>query len=286
MPGDGRRWLPRILGGATRRRVIGVVLGAVLFVGFGWVLLGPLAGQMAQVPDELASLRSDWIGYLALGAVGVALLNWHLATRQRTSDAYVTGLELLGAESATRRVAGVYALERIMRDESRYHAEVVDILAAFVRESARDPDYRSGLQKRSGGKVRPEQDLQAALTVLGRRPRGRDEHDDIRLSDAYLEGANLRHGQFQGARLRRAVLTDASLENVCLRKAKLRDADLTKANLSGADLNEAELTGAHLSGTVGSNVTATQLAAAHCRPDQKCAKAPDQDLGGVAQRGG
>jgi hypothetical protein len=86
------------------------------------------------------------------------------------------------------RLGGIYALERIARDSARDHPTVIEVLAPFIREHAHDAHACTP------GRIRP--DLQAALTVLGRRT---TTHDDDRID---LNGANLRN-----AHLGRADLT-------------------------------------------------------------------------------
>jgi uncharacterized protein YjbI with pentapeptide repeats len=116
-------------------------------------------------------------------------------------------------------------------------------------------------------------DVQAALTVLGRR-KAEDEDPQLSLraldlSRAYSYGANLRYADLRESDLRRAVLAygdlsvadlrdtdlrgavliDAEFVDADLRGADLRGSDLSYADLSGADLIEADLRGADLSFT-------------------------------------
>jgi uncharacterized protein YjbI with pentapeptide repeats len=78
-------------------------------------------------------------------------------------------------------------------------------------------------------------DIQAILTVLGRRTRtsGREEDKHLDLARIALRGANLR-----GAQLERAALAEARLEGADLRGARLERANLDGAYLNGAYLKE------------------------------------------------
>jgi transcriptional regulator with XRE-family HTH domain len=130
-------------------------------------------------------------------------------------------------------LVGIQALEEIAKDSSRYHWKIMELLAAFVRNAApRKPE--EGI---------PD-DIQAALTVIGRRDPEKDPSDqkwtlnlsntDIRgaiLTEANLEGANL-----FAANLQEAKLFEANLEKAYLRQAKLQDAVLTIARLREASL--------------------------------------------------
>ena len=93
-------------------------------------------------------------------------------------------------------------------------------------------------------------DIQAALTVIGRRPDERIAHerrqrgggtgggaggaDGFRLD---LRGANLQRADLTGLDLARALLTGTRLEGANLGEARLEGANLHSANLKSADLS-------------------------------------------------
>ncbi|MEO3751755.1 pentapeptide repeat-containing protein [Streptomyces sp. B6B3] len=177
-----------------------------------------------------------------------------LTREGQVTGRYVEAIKLLGSENMTERLGGIYALERIMRDSERDHPTVVEVLAAYIRHHApappleADPDAEDTEQS-------PEEHVQAALTVLCRRPR-RDEsfrinlaHTDLRradLRDAHLEGVILRRARMEGADLRGAHLKEAALdyahlEGADLRHALLKEAILVAARFEGADLRHALL---------------------------------------------
>jgi hypothetical protein len=159
------------------------------------------------------------------------------------SERFTRAIEQLGSPALDVRRGGIYALERIARDSAADHPQVVEALSAYVRDHAAwlDPDPAEG------AKIRPPSDIQAAITVLGRRDVSRDAEDSqLRLSGVDLRGASLRAGHFEGARLRRAHLEGAHLEGVHLQGAKLRGAQFQGADLGpDADL---DLPGANLEG--------------------------------------
>jgi len=81
----------------------------------------------------------------------------------------------------------------------------------------------------------------------------REDNPDAKpdLTEATLQGANLREVNFQGvlledANLQRANLREANLQEANLRKANLKRANLTEANLKRAYLFNANLRGAFL----------------------------------------
>src|SRR4029453_1145717 len=88
-------------------------------------------------------------------------------------------------------------------------------------------------------------DLQAALTVLGRRKPPTGQPQSLDLSDSDLTAANLRD----------ADLRDARLVGTGLLAADLTDAQLQGANLFGARLWRASLCGAQLQRQASSMLT-------------------------------
>ena len=143
------------------------------------------------------------------------------------------GSEHLASDKIVMRLGGIYALEGVMNTSEQYHRPVLEALCAFVRESTIG---------KTVPKDKPTSDVQAALTVIGRRIKGPGAVD---LANVSIPGANLdSHADLIGANLSGPDLSGASLGN-----ADLFGARLVKANLSNADLTGARLTKANLSGT-------------------------------------
>src|SRR5205823_3172496 len=138
------------------------------------------------------------------------------------------GFEQLASDKMAMRLGGIYALEGVMNASERpeqYRGPVLEMLCAFVRE------YTIGKTVF----VKPAIDIQAALTVIGRR-KGQELPD---LAEANIPGANL-----SGANLSGADLDSANLNSAYLSGANLSGANLLGANLSVAYLIRADLTGA------------------------------------------
>ncbi|MFD9331807.1 pentapeptide repeat-containing protein [Streptomyces sp. NPDC060065] len=164
-----------------------------------------------------------------------------LAREGQVTDRYVEAIKLLSSGNLTQRLGGIYSLERIMRDSEKDHDTVVEVLAAFVREHA---DEREAAPDQSGDR-HPTDDVQAALTVLGRRPH-RGEPFTIDLSHTNLQGARLSGARLDSADLTGAILKDAMLNAAFLSGTQLWQADLRGANLCDAQMQGANLGGAHL----------------------------------------
>jgi hypothetical protein len=145
------------------------------------------------------------------------------------------------------RLGGIYALERIDKEshERAYHATVMEVLTAYVRENSRRHRGQSSTSTSAANEAteqdigverdteptdrRPPADIQAILDVLHRR-----------------EETSIRSGH-------RVVL---NLQRADLRGANLVDAELEAANLMGANLQGANLRGVQLDWTIGDKTTA------------------------------
>ena len=164
------------------------------------------------------------------------------------------GFEQFGSDNVRVRLGGIYALEGVMNTSEQYHQPVLEALSAFVRDGTRD----------ATGDGPPVADVQAALTVIGRRATIGTGWPDLTnahipkanlieadLSGAGLDGADLNGAYLAKANMAGAFLDHANLTGADLLSANLRDAVLKHANLSsaspvGADLNDADLRGANL----------------------------------------
>jgi uncharacterized protein YjbI with pentapeptide repeats len=198
-------------------------------------------------------------GVFAAGALVYTARNFTLSREGQVTDRYTKAIEQLGSDKLDVRIGAVYALERIARDSATDHPTVMEVLAAFIREHSRE-QWPSAVTDESAPdapvrSTRP--DVQAALTVIGRRDPRRDRRR-IDLSGANLSGASLTRADLSGANLSKADLSGAYLVEAELRATNLNYADLTGANvimahldraaLNGTNLKDAVLGGAHLHG--------------------------------------
>jgi len=235
------------------------------------------------VPDTLArrhadaSVESAWIsavaitlGVVATAAVAVAAFWYSRSTNQATIDAakdstdktldaareaqfpdrYSKAIEQLGSDNMDVRLGGIYALEGIAVDSARHHPTVMEVLAAFIREHSREQWPVPGSDDAAVPERTTRPDVQAALTVIGRRDAARDRRRiDLHGADlirANLTRANLTRANLDHANLTGAILTGANLTDTFLAGANLTRANLDHAFLAGANLIRAILTGANL----------------------------------------
>jgi hypothetical protein len=250
----------------------------------GWAIVGGIAGGLLLVAMLLAVIvylpqlaidprglsRADWLKAvqdlrttILQGLGGVALVGTlyfsartlSLNRRGQLTERYSKAVEQLGQlgeKAMAVRLGGIYALEQIALDSERMYWPVMEVLVAFVR--ANPAGDATPVVAFASTEERPryerdrapiEADLQAALTVLARRPeeRRRWERNHERM-------LNLRFADLRRARLRRAHLEDTLLTGARLDDADLAGVHLERAHLSGASLRHAYMRDAHLEQSV------------------------------------
>jgi uncharacterized protein YjbI with pentapeptide repeats len=228
-----------------------LVQGLGLFAIFATLLGTCVNGQVAQRNVELAQQGQ--------------------ITDRFTKARFTKAIEQLGSErngapNLEVRLGGIYALERIAKDSMRDRAVVLEVLTTYVRENApwRDDPPITSVAPVSNPFVnwRPRADIQAVLSVLGRRAtrepldlgrtdlRGADLHDaqleGARFFNAHLEGADFTGAQLAGADFGRAHLERAHFEHAQVAGTRFEDAHLARADFEDADLGRAYFGGAHL----------------------------------------
>ncbi len=232
-------------------------------------------------PQELIQLQKDLIaaensaratiaqiigGLVVLLGLYATFKNVRIAEEGKLTERFSKAVELLGSEKLDVRLGGIYALERIARDSQKDHWTVMEILTAFVREQSRK-DHKQWLERLSAlpqnadasvHDKKPPADIQAALTVIGRRrwveqekPHQRLDLRDSFLNRAYLSGANLRRALLSNTYLTKASFFSADLTEASLWGAKLNDSFLKEARLIKTNLSEADLSNATLSASIG-----------------------------------
>jgi Pentapeptide repeats (8 copies) len=206
-----------------------------------------------------------------LQAVGGAVLliglyftgRTYLLNRQgQLTDRFTHAIDQLGnKESLDVRLGGIYALERIAQESQRDHWPIVEVLTAFVREKPPRIESAAGEESANSTPPVPRADVQAVLTVLGRRNRVNEQAQQrldltrtdlrgVKLPGAHLESANLYQAHLEGGYLFQAHLEDAVLSEAHLEGANVSGAHLERALLIGAHLQRAELGGTNLEGAV------------------------------------
>jgi uncharacterized protein YjbI with pentapeptide repeats len=273
--------------GGWKRYVLMVGAAAVTLAVFGllygwlpWWIDGTRLRTLSPKDQAgiLGSDRGDVLKMVAGAGALVALVytarkhaldrKVHALTEQgQVTDRYTKAITQLASDKESERIGGIYALERIMADSARDHPTVVEVLGAFVRQRAALPATEPNSTE--SGAPHPMADVQAAMTVLARRPqRGEPFALDLRRTklaglelprQARLAGANLAGADLTGADLGEATLTTANLMGATLIDADLGGAILSRADLTGATLSEAYLVGATLIAATLFNATMNEV---------------------------
>ncbi|GLY48097.1 pentapeptide repeat-containing protein [Lentzea sp. NBRC 102530] len=177
--------------------------------------------------------------------VTVALKQHELTEQGQVTDRYTKAVEQLGKagpENLHSRLGAVYALERLGRDSPRDQTTVLEVLLAFVRTTAQGvPDDSPARREKCGATT---VDVQAALTVLGRRDPQQDRGFKFDLRRLCLAGVNLTEASLEGADLRGSVLSEALLLRTNLSRAQLDHTDLFRVQADDARFVSASLSSA------------------------------------------
>jgi hypothetical protein len=213
--------------------------------------------------DAEAAIRGALIQLLGGGILVAGLYftarGFRLSREGHITDRYSKAVEQLGNPNLDVRIGGIYALERLARDSSLDRETVVYVLATFIREHT-----RVGSRKPSSEPVGA--DVQAALSVLGRRPDAEKEqkkldfyyaglneatmHGDFRNAMFYycrLDKASFAGSKIDGAGLSFCTALGAAFSHCSARKANFVNAEYKAGWFLAADLTDADFYGTDLS---------------------------------------
>jgi uncharacterized protein YjbI with pentapeptide repeats len=222
--------------------------------------------EKAELIDKYRSTLISGIGTLAtiFGAV-VLIRNVDLAVKKLKQDAdknkvdkdlaesrliserFSKSIEQIGSEIIHIRLGGIYSLEKIARDSPKDQWTVMEVLSAFIREESPYELKEASSIEEDMKLPKVSVDVQAALTVIGRRKVDNKNIQKLDLSKTNLNHANLQQANLTGSILRETNLFYADLRDAVLIGSDLRS-EMRFADLSGADLRQAILSGTDLSG--------------------------------------
>jgi uncharacterized protein YjbI with pentapeptide repeats len=264
-----RKTVGQALGGAAV--LIGAAVAYLQFIQQQHTATEQIIAQQRTTADQIAAQQKIASDQIAAQLQASEISN--KASRDLLiSNQVAKGFEQLASDKITMRLGGIYALEGVMNTSKEHYQPVLEALSAFVRDGTKNKT------KSKTGDESPSTDIQAVLTVIGRRKSGSRYVD---LAGVHFPGAGLYHADLSGAELSLAALNGANLNGANLTRAYLIGADLTfadlkganltganllRANLTSADLSDADLTGAILNGADltrailnGANLTGAEL---------------------------
>ncbi|AFZ55652.1 pentapeptide repeat-containing protein [Anabaena cylindrica FACHB-243] len=262
---------------------------AIVFLGLAVMLNAYYAAKRTQAMQKNAITAEK--------SLAIGIENTKLTQERLIAERFIGGIAQLGHDKVETRIGAIYALERIAQDFPQEHWTIMEILTAFIRENAaiqierkvpKPEDFMTidlGQQRERARRQQPADysiplesfklrtDIQAALTVIGRRNFQQDRENqkldlrntDIRrvdLAGAKLQGVDLRGSDLSGSDLREIDLSGADLDGVKLIGSILFEANLFKASLRGANLSRANL---NLANLYGVNLRSANLSGASLR---------------------
>jgi hypothetical protein len=224
----------------------------------------PEADRWQAVSNARTALVQLLIGSGAVIGGVVAARSLGLTRQSQRNDRFAKAVEHLGNDSSEAlRSGGVHTLHLLADEWSSYWPILDDVLTTFIRERLQD---RKAIDP--AVVTTKYRDVQAALTVLGRRPSGQPGslprplhlyHLDLRGFD--LSNANFERADLRGAKLHKANLVDAVLQDAIAVETEFNGADLSGATLSCATLTGAVFANANLFNTKldGADVAGAEL---------------------------
>ena len=223
--------------------------------------------------------------------------NREIAQEGQITERFTKAVEQLGnKESMATRLGGIYALERIAKDSERDHWPIMEILTAYVRETAPlkgiEEPVPQTIEEAARTLSLPLNDVQAIIRILSRRMRSYEKDPDQRLylfrvdlrryslinahlENAYLGQSHLELSSLKNAHLERAILYKAHLEYTILAGTHLEETNLKESFLQGARIIDthfegAIFDGAHLEGVdLSFAIGLTQAQIDSARTDEK-----------------
>lgn len=182
----------------------------------------------------------------------------------------------LTAPNLEVRIGAIFALERISRDSPRDHIQIMEILCAYIRGNA--PTNSLAPTNNFSTYAKPREDIQTAITVIGRRPSGQIELEyskefSLDLSGSDLSGINFSHGNFsaakfircriEGANFHRAVLEGTRFTHSLLNYTLFKEADLFGTRFDNANISQPASLNKSNGGIMDANVRGIIVAGAN-----------------------
>ena len=276
-----------------------VILAGSLLSWIFWEELHSTNGSVAAsirnvtlvIAAPTALLLAIWRSIVSARQATTAQRQTELSERGFLNERYQKGAEMLGSQTLSVRMGGVYALERLAREHSKeYHVQILRLFCGVARDMANmdaplEPiteDHQAileALSARGPQQIEVEKSAGTEIELMGARlPHlrllGGNLSDAILMSahlndsvlhrvdfshsilvGANLSKADLRRTVFHDANLSEATLEGASLFRVDLSNSDLSHADLSNARIADTDFSDADLTGVNLSGAVLNRVT-------------------------------
>lgn len=189
--------------------------------------------------------------------------NFELAQEGQITERFTRAIDQLGAcdkegnPAIEIRLGGIYALGRIANESDTDYWPIIEILTVYVKKNSgievienKNMDRFTEIQNRESTKKGISEirkisfDIQAILTVLGRRKRKfgekkkyKKEESKLDLNNTYLNGIELPGAHFEYALFENAYFQKAKFHSeVNFQSANFQSAIFQSAHFEGADL--------------------------------------------------
>lgn len=268
-----------------------LILICILLVRLGWdALFSPSPTYQEATKNFLLAFASAfgapflvWRTWVAHQQAKAASQQARVALENHITGIFSKSVELMGLIRETKttdpngapaikstpnieaRLGALYSLERLLGESERDQRTILETLCAYVRENSPIEVPETGKQQSTTSPAKAfrsatsRADVQAALTIIGRRPeslRARAEKGQWQLD---FRNTNLTTYDFSGLNYDRANLTSSflnganmsrsSFANCVLARTSLRDANLKEAYFCASHFNACDLTGATVEST-------------------------------------
>lgn len=197
--------------------------------------------------------------------------NTRAAEQGLITDRINSAVEGLGAEKIVKkdgvettvpnievRIGAILALERIAKENSDFHIQIMEILCAYIRNNSK-------AEQNSETVPAIRMDIQLVLEVIGRRGLPQRRIESEHSSHQYPKGFR--------ANLSRSNLSGANLAGLNFRNSIFESSLFIRANVEGANLSNCSLRGSNWSNSnrlhaifLGSDVRHTLIAYRETRP--------------------
>ncbi|WP_189492623.1 pentapeptide repeat-containing protein [Streptomyces antnestii] len=222
--------------------------------------------RIGQLVVSLSTLAATLLAVVSIQQVGD---EQRINKEAHITDRYTAAGAQLGSTSVDVRLAGIYALQRIMQDSPRDQPTIINLMCAYVRNHAALPRKQAPASEHEpdpfatvhNDEVQliseaPKADVAAALDVIAKRDPRYDGGSEVDLSHTDLSFARLEHARLAGASLDGARLIGADFRGSDLSGAEINYADTRLASFEEADMRRVQVAGTDLK---GASLAATDL---------------------------
>jgi pentapeptide repeat protein len=243
--------------------IAAAVVGAALII---WRLV--ILNQQTQINETKTQIDRETY-YTSIFAKSVELMGLIRETKSVGADGKEIARSVPNIES---RLGALYSLERLLTESTRDQRAIIETLCAYIRENSplEIPEDEAERQSFFRGDLPPRPthraDVQAALTIIGRRPeairhRARSEgwrldlrnvnligydfsglnYDNARFDSSFLNGANMSGAHFADCEFKSTFLRAAKMKSTTFHSTFFDDCDVKRAEIEATDFNSATL---------------------------------------------